>query len=85
MLRKNFDDLREAGDWYFDSSYEHITIAYPSTNSFFPGKQYDVVSLPLTEGGWKWDKNKESPTLTPSILVRDRWHGFMRNGKLEEA
>lgn len=32
---------------------------------------------------WDWDGNREWPTLSPSINVIDRWHGFLRKGKLE--
>src|ERR1700755_2440358 len=34
---------------------------------------------------WEWDGNKEAPTLSPSINVIGRWHGYLRNGKLETA
>ena len=54
-------------------------------------EQGDVVSCPLSGGAhpvWQWDGNREAPTLSPSILVyngdhSERWHGFLRNGKLE--
>jgi Family of unknown function (DUF6527) len=40
---------------------------------------------------WDWDGNKEKPTLSPSIRtfgnkgMPDRWHGFLRQGKLITA
>jgi hypothetical protein len=51
----------------------------------------DIVSLPLSGEGhpvWQWDGNREAPTLSPSILTKsgdhtERWHGFLRAGKLE--
>lgn len=51
-------------------------------------KQGDIVSLPLCQGTkdpnrWLWDGNKEAPTLSPSINVIGRWHGFLRAGKIE--
>ena len=32
-----------------------------------------------------WDGNEEAPTLRPSILVPDGWHGFLEAGKLRAA
>lgn len=31
---------------------------------------------------WGWDGNEDKPTLTPSILTPDRWHGHMQAGRL---
>lgn len=31
---------------------------------------------------WTWDGNQENPTITPSINVIGRWHGYLTNGKL---
>ena len=46
----------------------------------------DIVSLPVSAGKltpvWGWDGNREAPTLSPSINVIGRWHGFLRAGKL---
>jgi hypothetical protein len=49
--------------------------------------------MPFTTSGspnpvWKWDGNKENPTLTPSVHntgMPCKWHGFLRNGKWEEC
>ncbi len=32
---------------------------------------------------WKWDGNEDRPTLSPSIHWIDRWHGYLRAGRLE--
>lgn len=32
---------------------------------------------------WEWNGDKELPTILPSIHVIGRWHGYLRNGKLE--
>ena len=34
---------------------------------------------------WQWDGNRDSPTLSPSILNPEEggWHGFLRSGVLE--
>ena len=31
---------------------------------------------------WGWDGNVEQPTLEPSLHWIDKWHGWMRAGKL---
>lgn len=30
---------------------------------------------------WKWDGNKETPTLEPSINHIEHWHGYLRGGE----
>ena len=34
---------------------------------------------------WKWDGNREQPTLTPSIHHVDHWHGYLRGGVFTDA
>lgn len=36
---------------------------------------------------WKWNGNKEKPTLSPSLQQHSacRWHGFVRRGQFEKA
>ena len=48
----------------------------------------DIVHLPIVVGNnnpghWGWDGNREAPTITPSINVIGRWHGYLRVGRLE--
>jgi len=31
---------------------------------------------------WGWDGNEDKPTLMPSILVPNEWHGWLRAGRL---
>jgi len=50
----------------------------------------DIVSLPISglndkHPVWQWDGNREAPTLSPSINVIGRWHGWLRAGKLVTA
>ena len=38
----------------------------------------------VTEAGWTWDNNLKSPTVTPSIRIKQReecWHGYLTNGE----
>lgn len=34
---------------------------------------------------WEWDGNEEKPTLTPSVHLPGRWHGWFRNGRMESC
>lgn len=88
--RKDWDDLDKGqkGDWYFANNDTYIVLRFGDTMD-------DVVVLPIApiekQPFWQWDGIKEAPTLSPSILVHggkgqpDRWHGFLRAGKLETA
>ncbi len=91
-LLKDLDDFdRNAviGDWAFLNDDELIAIM------LYEGMG-GVVILSIKPNPdrihWQWDGNRESPTLSPSILVwgngREKpatWHGFLRAGKLEGA
>jgi len=91
MLRKNLEDLDnngQIGDWCFLKKDSYIAIRYGEDVS----KQTAVIPIADTGSNvppvWQWDGNKESPTITPSILVEivpnwnPGWHGFLTNGKL---
>ena len=59
-------------------------------HDFPPNEDYpnrgDVVGIPLSGDKppvWQWDGNRECPTVSPSINVIGRWHGYFRNGKIE--
>ena len=82
MLRKDFEDLDTngaVGDWCFMNDDTYICVR------FGPDPMLDVAVLPLTgPKSWSWDGNREAPTLSPSIQVLpNRWHGYLRNGRLE--
>lgn len=98
MLRKDFDDLEAnglVGDWCFvgDENRLDLWLRYPCSDN----PRGDFVRLPVIqrdgpEKCWQWDGNREAPTLSPSILVnggdgqggrKEKWHGFLRAGKLE--
>lgn len=40
-----------------------------------------------SEGGaWKWDRNKDEPTCTPSINIGNgHWHGFLTKGVFKQV
>jgi hypothetical protein len=101
MERKDLDDLYQngqIGDWCFMQFTERLVLflRYPVTSEdwvkFYQEapelNQGDVVSLPLSgdkQPVWQWDGNREAPTLTPSVNVVGRWHGWLREGKLVTA
>ena len=91
-LLKNLDDLEtngKKGDWCFIRYDTYIGIQYGEDS--FTG----TVVIPVSASGdgrcWKWNLDKESPTISPSILVHpnegntEGWHGWLRNGILETA
>jgi len=89
MLMKNLDELKMKGDWCFMLNDSRIAIKYG-------GETVEITIIPISvlEDGlnwnWRWDGNRECPTLSPSILVHGNeitvgWHGYMRGGVLMEA
>lgn len=98
MLRKDWDDLDEngkTGDWCFMDDIKHglIIIIRFGENAMtdVAALHLDKTKMPAKYPVWDWDGNKEAPTLSPSILVHgasgqaDKWHGYLRAGKLENA
>lgn len=69
------------GDWYFSEGEnpDHLFIYIPGSG---------VVAWPLKPEKavnghwWRWDGNRDAPTLTPSLHLIGQWHGWMRNGEL---
>lgn len=41
-----------------------------------------VIDKTRTGPSWQWDGNEESPTLTPSVHLPGRWHGFFIKGRM---
>jgi len=74
------------GEWQFANNYTAIWIHTPHTDTMM-----GLVRLPISKTGndvppvWKWDGNKNAPTLTPSINVIGVWHGWLREGRLITA
>jgi hypothetical protein len=91
MLRKGWDELDqigEKGDWCFLNGEEFIAIRFGE--DAFTGTVIIPIAINVMPGSlhWKWDGNKEAPTLSPSILVHGNpgwskgWHGFLEKGIL---
>lgn len=34
---------------------------------------------------WSWDGNEEKPTISPSVWLKGRWHGYFRAGRMESC
>jgi hypothetical protein len=101
VLYTDWDDLSangKAGDWAFinDDTYIIIRLGADMFKDsvvipvIFNGKRHEKLSSDAA--CWQWNGNKESPTLTPSILVwgngqkqPSTWHGYLTAGKLIEC
>ena len=95
--RTDLDDLTTnglLGDWCFYNDAQDMFLLYPFGH-ILPDEPlpHDIVHLYLCKEGetptrtpsWIWNGNREAPTLTPSINVIGRWHGWLKAGKLETA
>ena len=93
---KNVDYLYQkgkAGDFCISKNEDMLHLIYSFKQPVSNEDAQDIVSLPIRRVGildsrptvWEWNGDLDKPTLSPSILVHDRWHGFLRNGKLETA
>lgn len=55
----------------------------------FPGRRFSRIPVnDCEEWGspcWRWDGNRDAPTLTPSIHLINEWHGYMTNGELRSV
>jgi hypothetical protein len=79
-----------AGTCHWDF-YENDRNADGSLNFVCPcgcgDVDFIIVVRPRGEGyyrAWKWDGNREKPTITSSILRRGskcQWHGYLTNGE----
>ena len=39
--------------------------------------------IPGDGPSWDWNKNRDKPTLTPSLHLPGVWHGYLTNGEFE--
>ena len=78
---KGFDEMEKPGDFYFASREGHEGILI-----ILPGDLWTHLKIQKGQQGghrvWGWDGNIEKPTLIPSILCDNKWHGFLTNGRL---
>jgi hypothetical protein len=82
------------GDWHFRNDDRDLWLAFPAQSLYgeFGEPPYrDIVHLYIHKQGeadsrtpsWLWDGNRELPTISPSINVIGRWHGFLEAGKIK--
>lgn len=75
--------LEKAGDFCFNDDFTYICIWLPGSSS--------PDAIPIQQGVpggariWGWDGNLELPTIVPSILAPNRWHGYLTNGELKSC
>lgn len=83
----DYEAMERPGDFYFApvQGIEWETALHIN----LPGGAF--ICIGVKRGGpggprvWGWDGNEEQPTLEPSINCVDRWHGFLRAGRLESC
>ena len=90
MLRTDLHDLLEngqLGDWAFSEDGVNLWFRYPDPNGEVRGEPVRINIKPTEYEPrcWQWDGNREAPTLSPSINVIGRWHGWLQAGKLVNA
>ena len=88
MLRANLDDFwanDQIGDWCFTADERYLVVRLHEREDGVAAIriQHDP-ELPDGQTIWKWDGNREAPTLEPSILHHSQpeWHGWLRAGQL---
>ena len=82
--RETLEELRDStrsgvGDWWIDRDGHNIYLRIPGDDS--PTRWPFKESLP-NGACWKWDGNRDKPTITPSLHLVGVWHGWMKNGEL---
>ncbi len=80
--------------WEFDfTHFEHGAKETDERLTFYmclPGERRWVPihvrrGAPGDDKTWGWDGNLDRPTMTPSILNPDEWHGYLRSGRFESC
>lgn len=75
--------MERPGDFCFDDDRYTLYIWIPGMSG------PDAIRIQKGQPGgariWGWDGNEDKPTLTPSILSPNEWHGYLRNGRLESC
>ena len=72
-------EIERVGDFCFDDLWAHIYVWLPGMVG------PDAIRIQRgAEGGphvWGWNGSEDRPTLSPSINVVGRWHGYMKDGQ----
>jgi len=75
-----FGGMEKVGDFTFDEQFNHIYVWLPGVSG--PDALSIVKGTAQARRVWGWDGNEDKPTLTPSILCPNQWHGHLINGRL---
>lgn len=80
QVHVSYDEGNTPGDYEFLENDTGIVFICPK------GVIHGIIFEGHGDPGakWKWDGNREKPTLTPSILDGGDccgWHGWLRNGE----
>lgn len=66
------------GDWFVDADARQVLILVPG-QGICP---FDYETPNAVGARWGYDGNDAAPTLSPSLHVIGKWHGWMRAGRL---
>ena len=89
MRKSIHSELSDNGDYCFTDNTKDETVGI---NIKCPGcgnESYlqfaDTSSTVEKASKWKWNGNKDKPTLRPSLLFNGccNWHGYLTDGKLK--
>jgi hypothetical protein len=78
------DERGQAGDWCFTDGDGYLIVRLHAGDDGIAAiavkPDPDIPGKPV----WRWDGNREAPTLEPSILHHSNppWHGWLRAGRL---
>lgn len=80
---RKVDTIEKVGDFAFDAEFEYLYVWLPGST----GPDAIPITLEPYAGRreWTWDGNVKQPTLTPSILSPNVWHGYLTRGRLESC
>ncbi len=81
MKVKNFDELKNVGDWFFTEEHgmndaRRLSFLCPCGCGSLAGIR--VRNDGVNDGKcWGWNKDEDKPTTAPSIDVIGHWHGYL--------
>ena len=90
-------EVKAEGDFCWMDEHEGYGIPEEIDNELYiwMPNEYGARSLPVTRNrdgaiGWRWDGNRDRPTLWPSIRPmtvdgQEVWHGYIDAGELQEV
>mgnify|MGYP006908306056 CR=1 FL=1 len=89
--KEHHSQLDNPGDWCYVSNSQEETsgmvIRCPGCGAK-SWLQFEGTSTTVSQGAkWKWDGNREHPTLKPSVHSTGccGWHGWLTNGEWKEC